>query len=92
MNCDFLLPVDITGAPAVPVSGTEGFFAFSKMICTNDKFQQYTQAGTGSANFYLQKTISYGDIFVILFFIFFFCALIFKLLWNFNWKDEKAKL
>jgi len=57
----------------------------------SEQFQKYTNENSG-ANFYLDKSISYGDVFVLLFFIFFFCALIFKLLWNFNWKDEKAKL
>lgn len=88
MECLFNNPVNFSGAPAT--AGEQ--FAFSAMTCVDDKFQQYTQAGTGSANFYLQKTISYGDVLTLIFFTFFLCAIIFKLLWNFVWKDYKAKL
>lgn len=92
MNCEFSNPVDSTGAPA---SGTQTYFAFSTMVCTDNKFaeiDQYVGGSTGSTRFYMQNTISIGDILIIIFLILFFCALIFKLLWNFVWKDQKAKL
>lgn len=88
MNCELSNPVDSAGA-----SGTEGFFAFSTMICTDDKFSEINGVvGSPTATFYWQNTISIGDVLTIIFLIFFFCAIIFKLFWNFVWKDQKAKL
>lgn len=69
---------------------------YSTMICTNDNLDQYTFQQyvnpTNGANFYLQKSLSYGDILVIFFLVFCFVAIVFKLIWNFNFNKSDSKL
>lgn len=50
------------------------------------------QNETTGSEFYLDKTISYGDILMILFLIIFFVAIVFKLIWNFVFKQPASKL
>ncbi|MFA5031252.1 MAG: hypothetical protein WC495_06745 [Patescibacteria group bacterium] len=87
MECIFSEPLNYTGSP--PAEGDP--FAFSEMICTDDRYEQYTNTGSG-ATFYMQKSLSYGDVLVLVFLILFFVAGVFKLMWNFNFKDWNAKL
>ncbi|MCJ7789652.1 MAG: hypothetical protein MUP69_05625 [Candidatus Atribacteria bacterium] len=87
MDCDFSTPVNYQNE--TPLEGEP--FAFSEMSCIDDKFLQYNNTYNG-ASFYLQKSISFGDVLVIFFLIFFFTAFVFKLIWNFVFKDWNAKL
>jgi len=87
MDCIFSEPLNYVGSP--PAEGDP--FAFSKMVCTDDRFTLQTNSTTGS-EFYINKTLSYGDILVLIFLILFFCAGVLKLFWNFHFKDYPSKL
>jgi hypothetical protein len=87
LDCEFTTPLNYTGSP--PADGEP--FAFSEMSCNSDFFQKYENIENGGL-FYTQKTISYGDMLVLTFLILFFCAGVFKILWNFNFKDWNAKI
>ena len=87
MDCVFTSPLNYTGSP--PAEGDP--FAFSEMSCTDDRFLQYTNGNTG-ADFYVQKSLSYGDILMISFLILFFVTVVCKILWNFHFKDYQSKI
>ena len=95
MTCILSNPVDYSGATA-----TADFpFAFSTIDCGTPTMtwgngvaiQGITNANSG-AGFAIVNTISYGQILIIFFLIIFLCVLLGKTLWNFVWKDEKAKI
>lgn len=87
LNCQFSNPVNYTGSP--PAAGEP--FAFSGMTCSDDKFSLITNGNTGS-NFYINKTLSYGDILILFFFIIFFAYGVFRFMWNFINKNTNSKL
>jgi hypothetical protein len=87
MDCDFTIPLNYLSE--APVFGEP--FAFSKMTCVDASTSEYINTGNGS-NFYLKKSLSYGDILIIVFLILFFVSGVFRLLWNFNFKDWNSKL
>ena len=87
MDCDFTTPLNYLGE--TPIAGDP--FAFSEMTCVDASTSEYVN-GVSGANFYIKKSLSYGDILVLTFLILFFVAGVFKLLWNFNFKDWNSKL
>jgi len=87
MDCTFADPLNYTGSP--PAEGDP--FAFSTMTCTDDRFSQYINTNNGGS-FYLAKSLSYGDILVLIFLILFFAVGVLKLFWNFHFKDYPSKL
>jgi hypothetical protein len=87
LNCQFSDPVNYTGSP--PAEGEP--FAFSGMSCSDDKFSLQAN-GTSGANFYIDKTISYGQILIIFFVLLFFVFGVFKMMWNFHNKNYSSKL
>jgi hypothetical protein len=87
MDCDFSTPLNFAGN--APSAGEP--FAFSEMQCIDEKYENIVNQNS-SANFYLNKNISYGDILIIFFFIFITCIIVFKILWNFNFKDPFSKI
>jgi hypothetical protein len=86
MICNFTNPVDYTGTP--PTAGEP--FAFSIMTC-DSHFTQITNADNG-ATFWVNQSLSYGDILILFFIIIFFVFSVFKLLWNFLYKNSNTKL
>lgn len=52
-------------------------------------FVQNPQTGS---EFFMDKTITYGDLILIIFCSIFLISGVFKFLWNFVWQDIKAKL
>jgi len=66
-----------TSTETPPATGTE-------------MYQQIIATGTG--NFWINQSLSYGDILILVFLILFFCIEVFRVIWNFVWKDPKAKL
>lgn len=87
LNCQFSEPVNYTGSP--PASGEP--FAFSGMTCNSDQISGITNGTTGS-NFYINKTLSYGDILILIFLILFFGWGVLRFCWNFVFKDYPSKV
>lgn len=76
MNCDFSIPVNLG-------TGEKPDFEYSKMICDNpDVFELIGNETTG-AEFYLDKSFSYGDWFLMFFVFVIFLVGITKLIWDF---------
>jgi len=63
---------------------------FYTLGTTGDATKDLITGNTGE--FYVDKTLSYGDILILFFLIIFFVALVGKLLWNFHFKDLPSKL
>lgn len=61
LNCAFSEPLEIA----------TNSWAFSKMNCSSTMIDKITD---GTSTFYLEKTLSYGDFFVIFFYIVFILA------------------
>lgn len=87
LNCQFSAPVNYTGNP--PAEGEP--FAFTGMTCTSDQLSAITNGTTG-ANFFINKTLSYGDILILIFLILFFGWGVFRFCWNFVFKDYPSKI
>lgn len=87
LNCQFSEPVNYTGN--APAEGEP--FALSGMACTDDKFATIANGTTGN-NFFINKTLSYGDILILIFLILFFGFGVFRFCWNFVFKDYPSKL
>jgi len=87
MDCIFSAPLDFEGN--VPVEKEP--FAFSVMTCTDNNFSIITNEITG-ASFSVDKTLSYGDILILIFIILFFGYGVFRFCWNFVFKDYPSKI
>ncbi len=82
MECEFSNPVNYQGNPA----GEGEPFNFKTLICS-ERFELIENPTTG-AEFYIDKTMSYGDLILIVFISIFLIFGIFKFMWNFiqqNW-------
>lgn len=78
-ECDFFNPVNWQGNP--PVEGE--FWNFASSSCAkNLDYIQYVSS-TNGAGFYLDQKISYGDIFIVFFLLFFLCWGIFRAVCDF---------
>jgi hypothetical protein len=66
-NCIFSEPVLFTGEP--PATTTD-IWQFSEMECFSSSTELIQNASTG-AEFYLQKSIDYGDVLILIFFLLF---------------------
>ncbi len=80
MNCDFSVPVDIGTA-------TTADFEYSKVICdTGDIYELIQNQNYPDREFFVEKTINYGDSIIIwfltLFTIYFISNMIFKFFWR----------
>jgi len=60
-------------------------------ITLNDLFYLIQNSET-NAEFYLQKSLTYGDLLIVIFLSIFLIFSIFKFLWNFVWAEFKRKL
>ncbi len=69
-NCDFTTPKTFDGS--APATSTE-FWQYSQAVCTSTQVELIQNAETG-AEFYIDKTITYGD---FILFSFLMVALIF---------------
>lgn len=87
MACIYSDPVNYLGDPA----GEGDFWNFKTLTCDTPQTLELLVNDSGS-EFYLNKTISYGDLMLIFFFSIFIIFAIFKMLWNFIWQDNTAKL
>ena len=77
ITCGFLVPVDLD-----PLGGTD--YEFSKMTCSSTK-ELITNSDTG-AEFYIDKTITYGDALLFWFLTIFSIGLIASIIFKFFWR------
>jgi hypothetical protein len=75
LDCEFSVPIELG----------EGDFEFSQVHCTSTLYEQISNATTG-AEFYIDKTISYGDAVLFWFFTIFLIAGIVVNLFKIFWK------
>lgn len=83
MICEFSEPVNFEGDPA----GVGEPFAMKKIEC-GERFELIENPTTG-AEFYIDKTMSYGDLILIVFISIFLVFSIFKFIWNFVCPRDK---
>jgi len=83
MICEFSNPVNYLGEPA----GEGEFFNFKTFTC-DERFELIENSTTG-AEFYVDKTMSYGDLVLIVFISIFLVFSIFKFIWNFICPRDK---
>ena len=87
MDCDFSLPLNYQGSP--PSAGEP--FAFSHSVCTSASTEQISNSNI-PADFYLHKSVDYGQILIIIFLFLMFVFGAVKFVWNYHWQDPKQKL
>lgn len=76
MECQFSNPVDLG----------EGDFEYSTLTCPeNPRFELIQNAST-SAEFYIEKKVDYGDIFIFIIVSILIAIVIGDLIWDFFWK------
>ena len=78
INCDFSVPIDLGNA-------STSDWEFSQMNCTSTLFEQISNSTSG-AEFFISKTLTYGDVVVFWFLTIFLVAgiltFIFKTFWH----------
>jgi hypothetical protein len=88
MECEFSNPVNYEGNP--PLESEP--FQFKNLTCNEGNLFTLIQNPETEAEFYIQKTMSYGDLILIIFLSIFLIFGIFKFLWNFIWSEFKRKI
>lgn len=73
--CQYSVPVNL---------GTEELpdFEYSEMVCDTPEIHEFIENETTEASFYLEKTFSYGDFFVMFFLTIFTLFGIVKIIWD----------
>jgi len=85
MDCDLSQPQNYQGnTPAVGEP-----FAFQHITCNTSEAEQVTN---GTANFYINKQLDYGQILILTFLLLFFVFGTIKFLWNYIYQHETQKL
>jgi len=87
MECEFKTPVNYLGQ--TPLEGEPFQFQFASC---SDETLSYIQNSSTEAEFYLDKTISYGDTILITLFIILVIFGIFKFVWNLVWAIFERKI
>lgn len=83
MICEFSNPVNYLGDPA-----SEGeIWNFKTSTCL-ERFELIENSTTG-AEFFIDKTINYGEILLLFFVSIFLISIIFKMTWNFICPRDK---
>ena len=80
-NCEFSSPK--TWENLAPTSKTD-FWNYSEVICWSNRSELIENETTG-AEFYVDKTLSYGEAMVLWFLTIFTILFIFKITYNFFW-------
>lgn len=88
MDCQFSIPLNFEGNP--PIAGEP--FQYQIVSCDTPQIFTLIKNETTGAEFYLDKTLSYGDLILIIFLSFFLIFGIVKFLWNFVWTDPRSKI
>lgn len=73
--CVFSSPVNL-GTTELPD------WEYSEMLCDDPNIYELIENATTEAEFYLEKTFSYGDFFVMFFLTIFVLLAIVKIIWN----------
>lgn len=81
MDCDFSIPLNYQGE--TPTAGEP--FQFQHATCDAGPIYTLIQNTENGAEFYIQKTLSYGDLVLITFFSLFLIFGIVKILWQICW-------
>ena len=76
INCEFLDPIDLDESVGMKD------FEFSNLVCTSE--DQFQVISDGENSFNLYPSISYAEVVIISFLIFFFFFKIFGAIWNFG--------
>jgi len=79
LNCQFTDPVNL----GIEIEDWE----FSKMECDFDTLK-FIKSDSTDSDFFLSKTINYGDVLVIFFLSIFLIFMIVKTLWNFIFSKD----
>jgi hypothetical protein len=82
MECEFLNPVNFLGE--APTTSTE-IWNFKNLNCSSTLFAQIQNPDTG-AEFYVQKTLTYGEAIEIWFLTMFSFYVIFTAVYKFFWR------
>jgi len=88
MDCDFSIPLMNDGNP--PTSTTD-LWQYSHAVCTSASTEQISNSNI-PADFYLKKSVDYGQILIIIFLFLMFVFGAVKFVWNYHWQDPKQKL
>lgn len=81
MNCEFTDIVNLETDPELPAQ-----WAFSKFDCQFETLE-LIQSGSTQAEFYLDKRVSYGDVFVMVFISLYILAITCRWIGEFIFKD-----
>jgi len=87
MDCEFSNPLNFEGQP--PLAGEP--FQFQNVSCDEGNLFTLIQNPGTEAEFYIQKTMSYGDLILITFISIFLIFGILKFIWNFIFSGFKGK-
>lgn len=87
MDCEFSIPINFEGE--APAEGEP--FQFQHASCVNETLT-LIENETTTAEFYIEKTLSYGDLLLITFLSIFLIFGIFKFVWNFIQQNWNYKL
>jgi len=87
MDCEFSTPVNFEGQPAT----ADEQFQFQYASC-NSEILTLIHNDTNEAEFYIQKTLTYGELLLIIFISIFFIFGVFKFVWNFIQQNWNYKL
>lgn len=79
MDCVYSVPLNYLGNPP----GEAEFWQFSEMNCGLPEYYTFIQNPETESSFYLTKTLTYGDILVVVFLSLFLLFGIIKILWGF---------
>jgi len=77
LNCIFEIPLQ---------EATTGDFEFSQMNCSSSLFELTQNVASPTKEFYIQKTLNYGDILILWFLTLFSILIITKGIFGFFWK------
>lgn len=74
--CNLTEPVDLNGPGEIPD------FEYSKIECDYSGLYEYIENQTTTASFYLEKSFTYGDFFVMSILTLFVLVKIVEIIWN----------
>lgn len=85
MNCEYSEVINLEPDPELPAQ-----WHYSKATCQIETIELIRNSETG-AEFYIEKTMSYGDLLLITFISIFLIFGILKFIWNFIFSGFKGK-
>lgn len=88
MTCQFSEPLQVSNGGSLQTpTDKNANFQFSKLVCDNPTTTELiTNLDYPEREFFVEKTLTYGDVLIIWFLTLFFIALISKFIFDFFWK------